>query len=115
LQKEKFFICCARAETKYEYSYSEKKFLKKHLSSVEFSFNEPNIEDIHAVPYLPLVTSSSTKRGLAMNSLLWTYTGYTHWWFIFCGEWKHTLLYYCSIFRIDLWNNVSFWFTFKYI
>jgi len=59
------FMCWAGAENKYEYSYLEERFLKKHLSCVECSFVEPNIKDIHADHYLPLVTSSSTKRGLA--------------------------------------------------
>ena len=68
----------AGAENKYEYSYLEERFLKKHLSSVECSFIEPNIKDIHADPYLPLVTSSSTKRGLALKNLLLTCTGYIH-------------------------------------
>jgi len=52
----------AGAENKYEYSYLEERFLKKHLSSVESSFIEPNIKDIHADPYLPLVTSSQPKE-----------------------------------------------------
>ena len=56
LQKEKFFICWAGAEDKYEYSYLEERFLKKHLSGVECGFIEPNIKDIHEDPYLPLVT-----------------------------------------------------------
>ena len=68
----------AGAENKYEYSYLEERFLKKHLSSVECSFIEPNIKDIHTDPYLPLVTSSSTKRGSALKSLLLTFTGYIH-------------------------------------
>jgi len=50
--------------------YLEKKLLKNHLSSVEHSFIEPNIEDIHADLYFPLATSSSTKRGLALIRLL---------------------------------------------
>jgi len=41
-----------------------------HLSSDEYSCIEPNIEDIHVVPYFPLVTSSSTNRALALRSLL---------------------------------------------
>ena len=68
----------AGAENKYEYSYLEERLIKKHLSSVECSFIEPNIKDIHADPYRPLVTSSSTKRGLALKSLLLTFTGYIH-------------------------------------
>jgi len=55
LQKSKFFLYWAGAENKYEYSYLEESFLKKHLSSVECNFIEPNIKDIHADPYLPLV------------------------------------------------------------
>jgi len=79
LQKlQKFFIYSAGAENKHEYSYLEERFLKKHLSSVECSCIEPNIKDIHADPYLPLVTSSSTKRGLGLKSLLVTFTGYIH-------------------------------------
>jgi len=73
---KKFYIYWTSAKNKYEYSYLEERFLKKHLSSVECSFIEPNIKDIHADPYLPLVTSSSTKRGLALKSLLLTFTGY---------------------------------------
>ena len=74
----KVFIYWAGAENKYGYSYLGERFLKKHLSSVERSCIEPNIKDIHADPYLPLVTSSSTKRGLALKSLLLTFTGYIH-------------------------------------
>jgi len=76
--KIKVFIYWAGAENKYGYSYLGERFLKKHLSSVERSCIEPNIKDIHADPYLPLVTSSSTKRGLALKSLLLTFTGYIH-------------------------------------
>ena len=68
----------AGAENKYEYSYLEERFLEKHLRSVECSFIEPNIKDIHADSYFPLVTSISTKRGLTLKSLLLTFTGYTH-------------------------------------
>jgi len=50
------------------------KFLKKHLSSVEYSFTEPNIEDLPAVPYFPLATLSSAKRRLALRSWLRTYS-----------------------------------------
>jgi len=71
------YIYRAGAENKYEYSYLEERFLEKHLSSVECSFIEPNIKDIHADPYLPLVTSSLTKRGLALNKLLLTFPGHT--------------------------------------
>jgi len=71
---KKFHIYWTSAKNKYEYSYLEERFLKKHLSSVECSFIEPNINNIHADPYLPLVTSSSTKRGLALKSLLLTFT-----------------------------------------
>jgi len=45
-----FFIYWAGAENKYEYNSLEERFLKKHLSSVECNFIEPNIEDIHADP-----------------------------------------------------------------
>ena len=78
LKKQKFFIYWAGAENKYEYNYLEERFLKNHLSSVEYSFIDPNIKDIHADPYLPLVTLSSTKIGLALNSLLLTFTVYIH-------------------------------------
>jgi len=77
-KKRVFFIYSAGAENKYESSYLEERFLKRHLSSVECSFIEPNIKDIHADPYLPLATSSSTKRGLAFKSLLLSFTGYIH-------------------------------------
>jgi len=33
-----FYIYWASAENKYEYSYLEERFLKKHLSGVECSF-----------------------------------------------------------------------------
>jgi len=82
-KNKSFFIYWAGAENKYEYGYLDERFLKKHLSSVECSFIEPNIKDIHADPHLPLVTSSSTKRGLALKKLLLTFTGYIHWLFIF--------------------------------
>jgi len=74
----KIFHIWAGAENKYEYRYLEERFLKKHLSSVECSFIEPNIKDIHAHPYVPLVTSSSTKRVLGLKSLLLTFSGYMH-------------------------------------
>jgi len=73
-----FYIYWAGAENKYEYNYLEERFLKKHLSSVELHFIERNIEDIHADPYLPLVTSRSTKRGLALKRFLLTLTGNIH-------------------------------------
>jgi len=73
-----FSIYWAGAENKHEYSYLEERFLKKHLSRVECSYIEPNIKHIHADPYLPLVTTSSTKRGLALKRLLLTFTGYIH-------------------------------------
>jgi len=110
-----FFGYWAGAENKYEYNYWEERFLKTHLSSVECNFIEPNIEDIHADSYLPLVTSRSTKRGLAWKSLLLIFTGYIHWWFIFFICMKTYLVVVFSIFSIDLWNSISFWFTFKFL
>ena len=109
-----FYIYWAGAENKYEHNYLEERFLKKHLSSVELHFIERNIEDIHADPYLPLVTSRSTKRGLALKRFLLTLTGNIHWWFIFFRCMKTCLVVF-SIFSIDLWNSISFWFTFKYL
>jgi len=76
LAKKVIYIYRAGAENKYQYSYLEERFLENHLSSFECSFIEPNLKDIHADPYLPLVTSSLTKRGLALKKFLfhWIYT-----------------------------------------
>ena len=52
----------AGAENKHEYSSSEERFLIKNLSSVEFSFIEPNIKYIHADPYLPCHIKFNQKR-----------------------------------------------------
>ena len=108
LQKKSFFIYSAGAENKYESSYLEERFLKRHLSSVECSFIEPNIKDIHADPYLPLATSSSTKRGLACKSLLLTFTGYIHWLFIFFRCMKTYLVIVLFNFQDWFYNNISF-------
>ena len=53
-----------------------RKMSQKHLSSVEYSFIESNLEDIHAVPYFLLATSISAKRRLALRIWLRTYSWY---------------------------------------
>ena len=100
--ENKFLIYWAGAENKYEYSYLEERFLKKHLSSVECRFIEPNMKDSHADPYLPLLTPSSTKRGLALKRLLLTFTGYIHWWFIFFRSMKTYLV--VVLFNFQDWS-----------
>jgi len=84
------------------------KILKKHLSSVEYTFTEPNIEDIYAVPYFPLDTLSSARRRLAWVGCEPTVDIHI------CFLWTYENIPCCIIVQFSgLIFEITFWITFK--